>query len=152
MDKKDWEECEKKKQEFFSGWQREKADFINYRKKEGERMTEIAEAVKEDLVLRILPILDSFYLAEKTIPANEKEDENLKGLLLIKKQLEELLKSQGIEEIPCNKEFDPCLHEAVGEVMSESEDGTVAEEVEKGYQFKGIVIRPTKVKVYKLKS
>jgi molecular chaperone GrpE len=152
MTKKQLEECEKKKQEFFSGWQREKADFINYKKKEGERLAEIAEAMKEDLLLRIIPILDSFSLAEKTIPPEEKENKSVKGLLLNKKQLEEFLKSEDVEEIPCTKEFNPYLHEAVEEVASESEEGTIAEEVEKGYQFKGTVIRPAKVKINKSKS
>ncbi|MDD3170336.1 MAG: nucleotide exchange factor GrpE [Candidatus Paceibacterota bacterium] len=152
MNKKELEECEKKKQEFFAGWQREKADFINYKKKEGERLTEITEAMRENLLLRILPVLDSFSLAEKTIPEKEKEGKNVKGLLLIKKQLKEFLKSEGIEEIPCGKEFNPCLHEAVGEVVGGGEEGTIAEEVEKGYQFKETVIRPAKVKINKSKS
>jgi molecular chaperone GrpE len=152
MNKKELEECEKKKQEFFLGWQREKADFINYKKKEGERLMEIMEAMKEELLFKLLPVLDSFSLAEKTIPADEKENENVKGLLLIKKQLKEFLKSEGIEEIPCAKEFDPRLHEAVGEVVSETEEGTIAEEVEKGYWLKDRVIRPAKVKVNIKKS
>jgi len=40
----------------------------------------LAEAIKKDLLLKILPILDSFNLAEKKIPSNEKDDKNLKGL------------------------------------------------------------------------
>jgi len=148
------EECEKKKQEFFLGWQREKADFINYKKKEGERIIELAEAIKKDMLLKILPTLDSFNLAEKNIPAKEKDDKNLKGLLLIKKQLEEFLKNQGVEEIPCDKKFDPRLHEAIGEIVDKDKEkeGMIAEELEKGYRFNGIVIRPAKVKVYKLKN
>ncbi|MDD5696693.1 MAG: nucleotide exchange factor GrpE [Candidatus Pacebacteria bacterium] len=152
MNKKELEECEKKKQEFFSGWQREKADFINYKKKEGERLMEITEAMKEELLFKLLPVLDSFNLAEKNIPLKEKDDKNLKGLLLIKKQLEDFMRSEGVEEILCSKEFNPALHEAVGEIAGESEEGTIAEEMEKGYQFKGTVIRPAKVKVYKLKN
>ncbi len=148
------EECEKKKQEFFLGWQREKADFINYKKKEGERIIELAEAIKKDMLLKILPTLDSFNLAEKNIPTKEKDDKNLKGLLLIKKQLEEFLKNQGVEEIPCDKKFDPRLHEAIGEIVDKDKEkeGMIAEELEKGYRFNGIVIRPAKVKVYKLKN
>ncbi len=148
------EECEKKKQEFFLGWQREKADFINYKRKEGERIIELAEAIKKDLLLKILPILDSFNLAEKKIPSNEKDDKNLKGLFLIKKQLEEFLKNQGVEEIPCDQEFDPRLHEAIGEITDKDakKEGRIAEEIEKGYRFNGIVIRPAKVKIFKLKN
>ncbi len=66
------EECEKKKEEYFSGWQREKADFINYKKKELERFEEILFSAREGLFLEIIPILDNFSLAEKSIPEGEK--------------------------------------------------------------------------------
>ncbi len=138
------EECEAKKQEYFSGWQREKADFINYKNREGERMKELIDFIKEDLFLKIISILDSFNLAEKSIV---KKDKNTEGLILIKKQLENILKQEGLEEINCDK-FDPCLHEAIGEVEGE-EDGTIAEEIEKGYKYKNKTIKPAKVKIHK---
>jgi len=138
------EECEAKKQEYFSGWQREKADFINYKNREGERMKELIDFIKEDLFLKIISILDSFNLAEKSIV---KKDKNTEGLILIKKQLENILKQEGLEEINCDK-FDPCLHEAIEEVEGK-EDGTIAEELEKGYRYKNKTIKPAKVKIHK---
>lgn len=138
------EECELKKQEYFSGWQREKADFINYKNREGERMKELIDFIKEDLFLKIISILDSFNLAEKSIV---KKDKNTEGLILIKKQLENILKQEGLEEINCDK-FDPCLHEAIEEVEGK-EDGTIAEELEKGYRYKNKTIKPAKVKIHK---
>lgn len=144
------EECEKKKEEYFSGWQREKADFINYKKKELERFEEILFSAREGLFLEIIPILDNFSLAEKSIPEGEK-DNNIKGLLLIKKQLEDALKAMGLEEISSmNQKFDPKLHEAIGEIEKEgTEPGIIVEEIEKGYELNGKVIRPAKVKVSK---
>jgi molecular chaperone GrpE len=142
--KKQLEECEAKKQEYFSGWQREKADFINYKNKESERITHLIDLIKEDLFHKIIPILDNFNLAEKSIL---EIDKNTKGLLLIKKQLENVLKNEGLEEIKCDK-FDACIHEAVEEVKGE-EDGKIAEELEKGYKYKEKIIRPAKVKVSK---
>ncbi|GMX58362.1 MAG: nucleotide exchange factor GrpE [Candidatus Microsyncoccus archaeolyticus] len=139
---KQLEECENKKQEYFSGWQREKADFINYKNKEGERMSHLIEIIKEDLLLKIIPVLDSFILAEKSI---KEKDKNTEGLLLIKKQLQDILKAEGIEEIECDK-FDPCFHEAIEELEGEKE---CIEEIEKGYKYNDKVIRPAKVKVYK---
>jgi len=139
------EDCEIKKKEYFSGWQREKADFINYKNKEGERNARLVDLVKEDIFLELLPILDNFNLAEKAIV---QKDKNTEGLLLIKKQLEDFLKSEGLEEIGCN-EFDPCVHEAVEEVESEKEGIT---ELEKGYIYNGRVIRPSKVRINKHKN
>ncbi len=141
---KQLEECEAKKQEYFSGWQREKADFINYKNKESERVTRLIDLIKEDLFSKIIPILDNFNLAEKSIT---EIDKNTKGLLLIKKQLENVLKNEGLEEIECDK-FDACFHEAIEEVKGE-EDGKIAEELEKGYKYKERIIRPAKVKVNK---
>jgi molecular chaperone GrpE len=139
------EDCEIKKKEYFSGWQREKADFINYKNKEGERMARLVDMIKEDMFLKLLPILDNFNLAEKAII---EKDKNTEGLLLIKKQLEDFLKNEGLEEIGCN-EFDPCIHEAIEEVESEESGIT---ELEKGYTYNEKVIRPSKVRINKNKE
>ncbi|HNP79574.1 MAG TPA: nucleotide exchange factor GrpE [Candidatus Pacearchaeota archaeon] len=139
---KQLEECEKKKQEYFSGWQREKADFINYKNKESERMANLIEIIKEDIFSKILPIIDNFTLAEKAI---NKKDKNTEGLLLIKKQLEDILKNEGVEEIPCDK-FNPCMHEAIEEIDGNEEK---IEEIQKGYKYNNRIMRPAKVRVYK---
>jgi molecular chaperone GrpE len=144
-------ECEKKKEEYFSGWQREKADFINYKKGEMERLEEVLFSAKESLVLKIIPVLDNFDLAERAIPGKDKEDKNVKGMLLIKKQLLETLKAMGLKEIDClGQKFDPEKQEAIGEIeKKDAEPGTVVEEVEKGYELNGQVIRPAKVRIGK---
>ncbi len=57
----------------------------------------------------------------------------------------------GLEEISSmNQKFDPKLHEAIGEIEKEgTEPGIIVEEIEKGYELNGKVIRPAKVKVSK---
>ncbi len=144
-------ECEKKKEEYFSGWQREKADFINYKKGELERLEEILFSAKESLLLKIIPVLDNFDLAEKAIPEKDKEDKNVKGMLLIKKQLLETLKGMGLKEINCiGQKFDPEKQEAIEEIeKKDAESGTVVEEIEKGYELNDRIIRPAKVKISK---
>jgi molecular chaperone GrpE len=142
---------EKEKKEYFNGWQREKADFINYKNKESERSGELVSFLRSEIFLDILPIMDNFNLAERAIPQDKKADNNVKGLLMIKNQLEEVLKEQGLEEIDClGKKFDPNFAEAV-EIVDDpdAESGKVVEEVEKGYSFKGMVLRPAKVKIAK---
>lgn len=143
------EELEKKKEEYFSGWQREKADFINYKKQEFERLKGTLCIAKESLFEELLPVLDNFQLAEKAISEDDKNNKSVAGLLMIKKQLEERLKALGLEEIESvGKAFDPNLHEAVEEVEGK-EAGIITEEVEKGYSYNGKTIRPAKVKVGK---
>jgi molecular chaperone GrpE len=147
MKKKELEKIIKEKDEYFSGWQREKADFLNYKKQEFERLKETLNIAKESLFKELIPVLDNFNLAQKAIPEEEKEKNSIKGLLLIKKQLEDSLKSLGLEEIETiGKQFDPKIHEAVEEVEG-AEPGVIVEEVQKGYSFQGKIIRVAKVKI-----
>jgi len=147
MKKSELEKIIKEKEEYFAGWQREKADFLNYKKQEFERLKGTLEIAKESLFEELIPVLDNFSLAEKSIPEEEKEKNGTKGLLLIKKQLEKSLKDLGLEEIDTiGKEFDPKIHESVEEVEG-NEPGIIVEEVQKGHTFQGKVIRIAKVKV-----
>jgi molecular chaperone GrpE len=143
------EELEKKKEEYFSGWQREKADFINYKKNEFERLKGTLCIAKESLFEELIPVLDNFRLAERAISDDDKNNKSVAGLLMIKKQLGDSLKALGLEEIESvGKKFDPNLHEAVEEVEGQ-ETGMIIEEVEKGYTYSGKTLRPAKVKVGK---
>lgn len=149
--KKKLEECQKKRDEYLAGWQRARADFLNYKKEEMEKIKEILKYGNENLILKILPILDNFYLIEKKLPENLKNDENLKGVLQIKTQFQDFLKNQGIEEIKTiGKKFDPNFMEAVEEAEAkDKKSGTIIEEIQKGYTIHGKVLRPAKVKVAK---
>jgi molecular chaperone GrpE len=149
--KKKFGECQKKKDEYLAGWQRARADFLNYKKGEMERFKEILKYGNENLILKILPILDNFEKAEKEIPDDKKNDKFLAGLFQIKTQIQDFLKNQGVEEIKTiGEKFDPNFMEGVGEVeKSEAEPGMVVEETQKGYILNDKVIRPAKVKVAK---
>lgn len=148
--KKKLEECRKERDEYLAGWQRAKADFINHKREELERMQEIIKFAEEEMALKILSILDDFDLAEKNLAGEEKEDEKVKGLLQIKKKIQEVLKNSSVEEIKAvGEKFDPNLHEALELAESDKESGTILEELQKGYSMSGKVIRPSKVKVSK---
>jgi len=161
------EECKKKCDEYLNNWKRERADFLNYKKDEIERIGFFGKYIKEDMTLKILPILDNFYLAEKQLPENLKakaregsekspQVEWTKGFLQIHKQIEEFLKKEGIEEIKTvSEKFDPNFHEVVGEVghsealAQDAKPGEIIEELQKGYMMSDKVIRPAKVKISK---
>jgi len=133
--------------EYLAGWKRAKADLLNYKKEEAQRMRVMAEYAEQELLLKVFPILDNIERALKEIP--DQESQVYKGFSQILSQWREFLKSRGVEEIETvGKPFDPAVHEAVGEVDGE-EPGTVAEEMEKGYMVDGRVLRPAKVKVTK---
>jgi len=149
--KKKLEDCQKKKDEYLAGWQRARADFLNYKKEEMERIKEILKYGNENLISKILPILDNFEKAEKEIPDDKKNDKLLEGILQIKTQFQDFLKNQGIEEIKTTGEkFDPNFQEVVEEVEAkDKESGTIIEETQKGYTIHGKVVRPAKVKISK---
>jgi molecular chaperone GrpE len=138
---KEIEKIKEERDEYLEGWKRAKADFLNYKKDEGERMRAVAEYAERELLHKVFPILDNLERAVKEIPD--------KGIAQILAQWKDFLKSQGIEEIEtAGKPFNPEVHEAVGEVNGE-ESGVVAEEVEKGYTLNDKLLRPAKVKVIK---
>jgi len=149
--KKKLEECQKLKDEYLAGWQRARADLLNYKKTEMERIGEFVKYADIGLIFKILPILDNFELVEKKLPENLKQDGNVKGLLQIKNQFQDFLKNQGVEEIKClGEKFDPNFQEIIEEVkVDNKEQGTIIEEIQKGYLLDGKILRPAKVKISK---
>lgn len=145
------EKCEKEKQEYLAGWQRTQADFLNYKKDEIQRIKEILNYGRQEWILNILPILDNFYLVEKNLSEDLKDNEYIKGIFQIKKQFEEFLKNQGIEEIKIKigDNFDPNLHEIVEQIDTKEKKDKIIEIIEKGYKMQDKVIKPVKVKVEK---
>ncbi len=145
------EKCEREKEEYLAGWQRSKADFLNYKREEMERVGEALKYAGREVILNILPALDSFELAEKNLPPETKNDEKIKGLLKIKEQIWAAMTKQGIEEIKSvGEKFNPELHEAIEEVEVEGQEaGIIVEELQKGYTINGKLLRAAKVKLVK---
>jgi molecular chaperone GrpE len=144
-------ECQKQRDEYLAGWQRARADLLNYKKEEMERFEQVLRFAGEEFILKVLPVLDNFNLIEKKLPEDLKKEENVKGILQLKNQIEDFLKAQGVKEVevPGNK-FDPNFQEAIEIVEQEGgESGTILEEIQKGYVINGRVLRPAKVKVIK---
>ena len=153
--KQKFKELEKQKDEYLAGWQRSRADFLNYKKEETERIGEILKYANIDFILEILPILDSFEKAEKEMRSTQyketKIEDLMKGFLQIKTQLQDFLKNHGLEEIKSlGKKFDPNFHEVIAEVETKNkETGIVVEEIQKGYKINNRLLRPAKVKISK---
>jgi len=145
------EKCRKQKDEYLAGWQRARADFLNYKKEEIERLKKVMEYGSEELILKILPILDSLEKAETQIPLDFKDNEWVKGILQVKSQFQDFLKKEGVKEIKTiGERFDPNFHEALEEVeVKNKEVGKIVKEIQKGYTLNNKVIRPAKVKITK---
>ncbi|KKT88503.1 MAG: Protein GrpE [Parcubacteria group bacterium GW2011_GWC1_45_9] len=141
--------CQKERDEYLAGWQRARADLINFKKEETERLRQIVMFANENLILDLTYILDSFSLIENSLQG---EHESLKPFLLLKSQLENALKQKGLERLKTAKgdDFNPELHEAVEvEESREEKPHQILEVISEGYRLNGKLIRPARVKVSK---
>lgn len=144
------EELAKKAGEYLDGWKRAQADFENYKKQQVHAQKDFARFAARDLVMQIIPVLDNFHASTDHIPEDQKENPWVVGIMHIQKQLENVLKENGVEEIEAKigDEFDPELHEAVTDsnLQIESESTNIIKKVvSKGYKMENKVIRPAKV-------
>jgi molecular chaperone GrpE (heat shock protein) len=149
---KELEEYKKQAEENLAGWKRTKADLINYKRDQEKRLNEFRKYANEDIIMKLLPTIDSFELAVQHMPDSMKDSDWAKGIICIRNQLNNFLKEVGVEKIKSvGEKFDPRLFESVGEEESEEEEGVVVAEVQKGYKMFDKVIRPAKVKIAKRK-
>jgi molecular chaperone GrpE len=126
------------------------ADFENYRKRTAKEKEEIDLQVKRNTITELLPIVDNFERARAHLkPQGEGEMTIHKSYQGVYKQLVDCLKRLGVAPMrPEGQEFDPNLHEAVmREPSDEYPEGTVVEELVRGYYFGERVLRHAMVKV-----
>ena len=149
------EKLEQERQEYLNGWQRERADFLNYKKAEEKRFQEVVKFANERLIKSLIPVMDSLELAIESTNKDRKDQENdsyLKGLLLIYSQMKDLLEKEGVEVINPKKgeEVNPYFEEVISEVKTtEVPENKIYQVLEKGYILRGKVIRPARVIVGK---
>ena len=140
------EELEAQKDKYL----RAHADFENMKKRlEREKATATAYA-NEAFAKDLLTVLDTFENALKSIEQIESSDEAVEkikeGMVLTYEQLLNILKKHGVEEVECDKEFDPNLHQAVTQMDSdEHESGEIVQVLQKGYKLKDRLLRPSMV-------
>ena len=127
--------------------QRTQAEFMNYKKRVAKEMQDISTFANENIITQLLLVLDNF---DRAIESEKDNDTPfLQGVIMIKKQLEDTLFKNGLEEIDAlGQEFDPNLHHAVMQEEAD-EKNKVLEVFQKGYKLKEKVIRPSMVKVSK---
>ena len=125
---------------------RARAEFDNARRRAERERSEFLQFAAMDLVRELLPVLDDF---ERALKVEDARPEYAKGVELIYQRLYETLKKMGLEPIETDgQQFDPNLHQAVQRVETdEAEDQTILGEFQRGYNFKGKLLRPAMVKV-----
>ena len=141
------DEAEKRAQENLDRWQRAQADLANFRRRSQFDREEMEKYAVAALVAALLPVMDSFDRAWKSLPGSLRRLTWLSGVAMIDSQLRGTLQRIGLTEIEAEgAAFDPSLHEAVDR---EEHEGApyVVEVVQAGYKLHERVIRPALVKV-----
>ena len=125
---------------------RNMAEFDNFRKRTEKEKSSMYIIGAKDIIEKILPVVDNF---ERGLAQATEGDPFAEGMEKIYKQLTTTLESLGVEPIEAvDKEFNPDLHNAVMHVEDESVgDNIIVEELQKGYTYKGFVVRHSMVKV-----
>lgn len=149
--KKELVRCKKEKQEYLDGWQRSRAELQNFIKQKEIESQDFKRFATAEIILKVLIFFDNLGFILDSAPKSVKDDPWLKGIASTRKQLEDMLTREGVEEIPAEQggEFEPARHEAVETVESDERSGLIAQVLQKGYTLNGKVIRPTRVKVAK---
>lgn len=128
---------------------RQMAEFENFRKRTEKEKTLMFETGAKSVIEKILPVVDNFERGLAAVPEEEKNTAFAQGMEMIYKQLMTELDNMEVKAIPAvGEEFNPDFHNAVMQVESEEyESGVIAQELQKGYTYRGGVVRHSMVAV-----
>lgn len=130
-------------------WQRAAADLSNLRRRTEQDREQMEQFASMHLVAELLPVLDNFDRALRTIPGNLAMLTWIHGVVLIERHLRALLEARGVQGVEAQgKAFNPSLHEAIDErETDEAPAGQILQVYQTGYTMHGRVIRPALVEV-----
>ncbi len=148
--------CQKENKENLLGWQRSRADFVNAKKDNDEKIRESFSYARSEFIEELLPVVDSFEMAFSDKDAWDKVDKNWRvGVEYIHSQLISVLESNGLKQInPINEKFNPNYHTSVEiiDTNKKKEDDIVVNVIQKGYECNGKILRASKVCVGQYKK
>lgn len=143
------QQAQGKAKEFFDGWQRERADFANYKRRVERDQQLVTQSIKGDIIKRYLTVLDDLERAMKTRPTEGPATSWADGIELVQRKLQNILEAEGVQRIPAEtEEFNPNRHEAIThEDSPDHTSGQIIEVVQQGYMLGDRVLRPALVRV-----
>ena len=139
-------EFEKKYNDVNEKYMRTLAEYDNYRKRTIKEKESIYPEAKAVVIEKFLPVMDNF---QRAIDSAENKDGFYEGIVMLKKQMDDVLTALGVEEIKSvGEEFNPEFHNAVMHVDDDEQgENVIVEEFQKGYKIGDRVIRHSMVKV-----
>jgi len=128
---------------------RQMAEFDNFRKRTEKEKSAMYEIGARDIIEKLLPVLDNFERGLTAVPEDAKGSAFAEGIEMIYKQFVKMLEDAGVEAIEAmGQQFDPDLHNAVLHVEDDSfAENEITQELQKGYKYRGTVIRHSMVQV-----
>lgn len=143
------EEERKKAEAYLRDLQRERAEFINYKRRTEQEKVEQAKFANSMLILKLLPVLDDLERAVDSVGPELAGLNWVQGVVMIARKLRSTLEAEGLTQMQAfGADFDPTMHEAVvHEETSPEMDGKVVGVLQQGYKLNDRVIRPAMVKV-----
>lgn len=143
------EELNQKSGEYLDGWQRERAEFVNYKKRMDREREQLKVNITGNVIRSYLEIIDDLELALKNKPAKGEGPTWAEGIELIYRKFLTMLETEGIKPMQVEGQiFDPNLHEAISQEPNEDfESGEIIEVVRNGYSIGERVLRPASVRV-----
>ena len=145
------EDLERERDQFKAMAQRAQADLVNYRRRVDEERQELQRNANANLLTKFLGVVDDFERAIDMLPDDESAAGWREGLMLVKRNLDNLLESESVIKIEAaGKPFDPWEHEAVHYMETQdAEDGTIMQVFREGYRLHDKVLRASQVIVAK---
>ena len=144
-------ELRRERDELEDRWLRQTAEFDNYRKRMERERRELADHAASEILHELLPVLDDIERALEAAAASGDPAvlAHRQGLELIERQFSDILRKRHVSPVDAmGQDFDPNVHQAVGqEVSEEHREGEVIEELRRGYTLKDRLLRPAMVKV-----
>jgi molecular chaperone GrpE len=133
----------------FEGWQRERADCANYKRRIERDQQMLSQNITGEVVKKYITVVDDLERALKARPTEGPAAAWAEGLELILRKLQNILETEGVKRIPAEtEEFDPNRHEAIShEESPDHESGQIIEVVQQGYTLGDRVLRPAMVRV-----
>jgi molecular chaperone GrpE len=147
-------EAEKKAAEAQEQMLRLRAEFENVKKRFEREKIDAIKYANERLLAEVLPIVDNLDRATASLAEGHDPEKVNQGLRLAQNELHQVLETHGVEVVKAlGEKFDPRLHEAVGVAERDDvEEGTVVDEIQRGYLLNGRLIRPSRVRIAQAKN
>jgi molecular chaperone GrpE len=144
------EQSQAKADEYLDGWQRARAEFSNYRRREEQRRQQMEGAIKARVLASFLPAMDDLDRAFQAVPEEVHDSPWVKGLSLVEHKLQATMATEGVSrmDVQSGDAFDPNYHQAVLHSPSpQYGEGQIVDVLQCGYMLQETVLRPAMVHV-----